>query len=284
MIIVFLIVYGLALGSFVNALVWRIREQQLASDKAHGKKKPKGVPTKDRSILKGRSMCPHCEHQLTASDLIPVLSWVWLRGKCRYCAKTISAQYPTVELATAALFVGSYVYWPLAIHGAQIAAFTLWLLLLVGFMALVVYDLRWFLLPNRIVYPLSFITGLMAAVEVAGAPHPGKALLDTVLAVIVGGGIFYALFQVSQGKWIGGGDVKLGWLLGLAVGAPGKSLLFIFLAALGGSFIALPLLTTGKLKRNTVIPFGPFLIAAAIVTKLFGTSILYWYQHTLLML
>ncbi|MDB5170699.1 MAG: hypothetical protein JWO35_393, partial [Candidatus Saccharibacteria bacterium] len=153
----------------------------------------------------------------------------------------------------------------------------------VGFMALIVYDLKWFLLPNRIVYPLSFIAGLLACVEAASAVHPGQAVLQTVLAVAVGGGIFYALFQVSQGKWIGGGDVKLGWLLGLVVGTPSRSLLFIFLAALGGSIISLPLLLTGRLKRSAVIPFGPFLIIAVIVVKLFGADILDWYQTSLLM-
>ncbi len=110
----------------------------------------------------------------------------------------------------------------------------------------------------------------------------GRALLETVLAVAVGGGIFYVLFQVSSGKWIGGGDVKLGWLLGLTVATPARSMLFIFIAALLGSLASLPLLATKRLQRNSTIPFGPFLIIGAIIVQLFGHTILLWYQRTFL--
>ena len=233
--------------------------------------------------MHGRSMCPDCKHQLAAKDLVPVLSWVSLSGKCRYCSKPISAQYPIVELATSGLFVLSYLYWPTHIAGAQLAIFVLWLLLLVGFMALTVYDLMWFLLPNRIVYPLGVVAGILALVQIGSNPRPGHALVTTLLGVAVGGGIFYLLFQVSKGKWIGGGDVKLGWLLGLVVASPARSFLFLFLAALAGTFASVPLLLTGKIKRSAVIPFGPFLIAGAIITMLFGESILHWYQHTVLL-
>jgi prepilin signal peptidase PulO-like enzyme (type II secretory pathway) len=97
--------------------------------------------------------------------------------------------------------------------------------------------------------------------------------------VIIGGGIFYLLFQISAGRWIGGGDVKLGWLLGLITGTAARSVLFIFIAALFGSFISLPLLLSGRLKRTSTIPFGPFLILGAIVVQFFGADILNWYQH-----
>src|SRR4051812_13278636 len=100
MIIAVLIVFGLCLGSFVNALVWRVHEQEAAKK-----------PNKKLSVLNGRSMCPHCEHELAAKDLIPVLSWLSLGGKCRYCHKPISKQYPLVELLTALLVVGSYIWW-----------------------------------------------------------------------------------------------------------------------------------------------------------------------------
>ncbi len=81
-------------------------------------------------------MCPHCKHRLVAIDLVPVLSWLTLGGKCRYCHKSISVQYPLVELATALLFVASYIWWPVPVSGVQIAIFALWLVLLVGLLAL----------------------------------------------------------------------------------------------------------------------------------------------------
>ena len=278
MIIAILVVFGLCLGSFVNALVWRLHEQFKETDK----KKPNKAYLKDLSIAKGRSMCPDCHHTLSAKDLIPVFSWVSLRGKCRYCHKPVSAQYPLVELTTMGLFVLSYLYWPVAFSQAQVAIFVLWLLLLVGFMALIVYDLKWMLLPDRIVLPLGVIATVLAGITIGASPQAGRALLNTVGAVAVGGGIFYLLYQLSSGKWIGGGDVKLGWLLGLVVGTPAKALLFIFIAALAGSVITVPLLATGKMKRTSTIPFGPFLIIGAIATVLFGTNILNWYEHVLI--
>ena len=278
MIIAILVVFGLCLGSFVNALVWRLHEQSEETDK----KKPNKAYLKDLSIAKGRSMCPDCHHTLSAKDLIPVFSWVSLRGKCRYCHKPVSAQYPLVELTTMGLFVLSYLYWPVAFSQAQVAIFVLWLLLLVGFMALIVYDLKWMLLPDRIVLPLGVIATVLAGITIGASPQAGRALLNTVGAVAVGGGIFYLLYQLSSGKWIGGGDVKLGWLLGLVVGTPAKALLFIFIAALAGSVITVPLLATGKMKRTSTIPFGPFLIIGAIATVLFGTNILNWYEHVLI--
>lgn len=278
MIIVVLAVYGICLGSFVNALVWRI----YAQSKESNKRAPNAKQLKRLSISKGRSMCPDCKHALAAKDLLPVLSWVALRGKCRYCKRPISVQYPAVELLTAALFVVSFHFWPRPMHGLEIVDFVSWLLLIVGFMALIVYDLRWMLLPNRIVYPLGVIAGIEAAARVLGSTHPVAALLSVVAAVAIGGGVFYLLFQLSAGKWIGGGDVKLGWLLGLSIATPANSALLIFIAALAGCLVTLPLLAVRKLKRETVIPFGPFLIVGAIIAQLFGSTILNWYQHALL--
>lgn len=278
MIIAVLLVVGLCMGSFVNALVWRLHEQE--SQKR--KKKQDKKYLQELSVLKGRSMCPSCKHGLGVKDLIPVLSWLSLGGKCRYCKKPISAQYPVVELATAALFVGSYIWRPMPFTTAQTLLFVLWLPLLVGFMALIVYDFRWMLLPNRIVYPLAYIAGAFAVISVASAEKPGMALINTTLAVIIGGGLFYALYQVSNGKWIGGGDVRLGWILGLIAGTPARSALFIFIAALLGTVISLPLMASHKMKRNSIIPFGPFLIIGLIIVQLFGHSILFWYQRTFL--
>jgi prepilin signal peptidase PulO-like enzyme (type II secretory pathway) len=278
MIIAILIVLGLCFGSFTNALVWRIHEQE----EQGSKKKPNKAYLDKLSIRKGRSMCPHCKHELKAVDLLPVVSWMALRGKCRYCGKPISWQYPLVELSTAILYVASYIWWPIELQGMQVVLFVLWLVLLVGFMALIVYDLRWLLLPNRLVYPLAVVAGLFAIGTVIYAPDHLAALLNVVLAVAIGGGIFYVLFQVSDGKWIGGGDVKLGWLLGLVAATSAHSVLFIFLAAVLGSLVSLPLIATNRVKKNATIPFGPFLIIGLIITQLFGAAIIHWYRRTFL--
>jgi prepilin signal peptidase PulO-like enzyme (type II secretory pathway) len=272
MIIMVLVVFGLCLGSFINALIWRIHKQQ--------KIRAKKQKTK-YSISKGRSMCVNCEHMLAASDLVPVFSWLMLGGRCRYCKKPISWQYPLVELSTAALFILSYIYWPDPLESFQIILFGLWLACLTGLVALVIYDLRWMLLPNRIIFPLYAVAAVIVLVQVLDASSL-QPLVQAVYGILIGGGIFYLLFQLSEGRWIGGGDVKLGFFLGALVGGPTHAALLLFIASLMGSVISLPLLATKKASKSTRIPFGPFLIISTIIVQLFGTTIIDWYQNLFL--
>jgi leader peptidase (prepilin peptidase)/N-methyltransferase len=270
MIIAVLVVLGLCFGSFVNALVWRIHKQSTTkNNKARGK----------YSISKGRSMCVHCGHQLSSIDLLPVVGWLMLRGKCRYCQRPISWQYPAVELAVAVLFVNSYIFWSQELRGFEIASFGLWLVSLIGMVALIVYDIRWMLLPNRIIFPLY---GVAAAFVLSRAlsNQDMQPIIEGIIGVLIGGGLFYVLFQISRGTWIGGGDVKLGFLVGALVGGPENSLLLLFLASLLGTLIALPLMAAKIATRKTRIPFGPFLIAAVIIVQLFGTDLTDWYLST----
>lgn len=279
MIYIVLAVLGLALGSFVNALVWRLYEQGRAHrSKGKGKKPIQSSLPLNLSIMRGRSMCVHCHHQLAWMDLMPVVSWIWLRGKCRYCHKSISWQYPLIEVLTAALCIFSYIYWPYGFEAAGIIRFATWLVMVTGFMALIIYDLRWMLLPNRIVYPLLAVAGLQALVLVVVSGQGALNVVgEAVWGIVCGGGVFYILFQASRGKWIGGGDVKLGFLLGLLVGGPVKSLLLLFVASSLGTLLVIPLLFFGRLSRKSRIPFGPLLIVAAIVVYLFGGQIIDWY-------
>lgn len=274
MVAVCIFLFGLALGSFVNALVWRVHEQATSSVKR---------ASKDLSITTGRSMCPRCKHQLHIQDLIPVLSWLWLKGKCRYCCKSIGWQYPLVELITAGLFVLSYLVWP---HGLDLLGslqLGVWLLCVTIFMALVVYDLRWMILPDRIVLPLTVLAALQVGLLTA-QQRSLTVVAGSLLGVLCLAGLFYLLFQISGGKWIGGGDVKLGVSLGLLVGGPAKALAVLFLAACLGTICTLPLLVLGKKKASQQLPFGPFLIAATIIIYLFGTGLVAWYKKQFLLL
>ncbi len=277
MIIVILFTLGICLGSFTNAMVWRIHEQ--------AKPKKKRVAKDDElSIVKGRSMCPHCQHTLGWQDLIPVLSWLSLGGKCRYCRKPIGWQYPSVELITAAAVVFSYIYWPVALHGAQLLLFGLWTGMLVGFMALVIYDIRWMLLPDRIVFPMQGLAIIFALTTLLLEPrylHNGIAL---IAALVCSAGLFYVLHVVSDGRWIGGGDVKLGVVIGLVLADPVKVLLMLFIASLIGTALAIPMFVRGKAKRDTKLPFGPLLIVATFIVYLFGASIITWYQRQFLII
>lgn len=275
MILLILILLGLCFGSFVNALVWRVHTQAKASTSKRQRK--------ELSIIHGRSMCVHCKHELTVLDLIPVFSWLWLRGKCRYCKKAISWQYPVVEVATAAVFVVSYLFWPSDLQSAGAwLLFITWLASSVGLTALLVYDLRWMLLPSKILYPAFFVAlaGRLGYI-VFFAQGKAHSFWLLVFSLVISSGIFWLMFQVSKGGWIGYGDVRLGLITGTLLADPAKSAAMIFIASLLGSIVALPGLITGKKNLSSKLPYGPFLIVATSIMVLFGTSILDWYKSLL---
>lgn len=261
---------GLCFGSFTNAVVWRIHEQDTKKTK-----------DKKLSILTGRSMCTSCKHELHVHDLIPVFSWLSLGGRCRYCKKNISWQYPVVELLTSLIFIGSYAFWPISFDSIGIFQFCLWLVFVIGFMVLAVYDLKWMILPNRVVYPMIMLGG----VYVLGSCLILKSTLplsQAFFGVLIASGLFYILFQISRGKWIGGGDVKLGIAIGLIIGGAAQALLVLFIGSLLGSLVSIPILISGG-GRKKKIPFGPFLILATIIVYIFGATITDWYLNTFLL-
>jgi len=287
LIIVGLFLLGLSLGSFVNALVWRVHQQGKAlSVKRKGKEisspKPLTLNPSRYSILDGRSQCVHCGHQLSIGDLVPVFSWILLRSKCRYCNKPISIQYPLVELLAATVFVTSYIFWPASFSNGQWLLFVTWLTCSVGLLALAVYDLKWMFLPNRILYPTFFI----ALVGQLGyilffANNKAHSSWLLALSLLVASGLFLVIYLASRGKWIGFGDVRLGLVTGALLATPAKSLMMIFLASVLGTLFVLPALASGRRKMASKLPFGPFLIASTGLVILFGQSLLDWYQRLL---
>ena len=260
MAIFILFIFGLILGSFVNALVWRTYV--------------------GKNVARGRSQCPTCGHQLAAKDLIPLLSWLMLRGRCRYCQAKISLQYPLVELVAAIIFTLSYVFWPGGVSGNGWLLFITWLLSATGLLALAVSDIRWMLLPNKILYPTFLIAAAGRLAYIigfeAGKPH---ALKQWLLAVIVSSGFFWLLFMVSSGRWIGYGDVRLGLITGTLLADPQKSALMIVLSSFVGTVFVVPLLALKHKSWGSKIPYGPFLMLAAAITLLFGTNIINWYKN-----
>jgi len=271
---IIIFVLGLAWGSFVNAFVWRLHEQE-SSKKLSKKQK------KDLSIVHGRSMCSICHHPLAWYDLLPVLSWVLLRGKCRYCHKPI-ADPPLVEALLPVLFVVSYISWPYGFDTAGWTLFVLWLVFLVGFMALAVYDLRWMELPNKIIYPLIGLVVVQVFVKGWATGEMVQAISGAFLGFLLIGGLFYVLYQVSKGRWIGGGDVKLAFVLGPLVGGGIEAVLVIFFASVIGTIVSVPFMAKKSLRMTSRIPFGPFLLLATFIVYLYGDDILHWYTNGLL--
>lgn len=279
MVYLWLIVLGLCLGSFVNALVWRLHEQEELLEK-----KPKGIGKQLRklSITRGRSMCTHCGHELAPVDLVPVFSWLWLRGKCRYCHKPIN-DTPFTEIMLPLFLVLSYSAWPYTPNGwtiVEIGIFSVWAIILTCFLALAVYDAKWYLLPDRIVLPVTILS-LALVILLAYSTKDWMILRDAVLAGTALFGLFYAMFTISNERWIGGGDVKLALSLGLLAGSPLAAALLVFIASVLGTLMALPGIIRGSRNAKSMLPFGPFLMTAAVIVFLWGDSILSWYLGAL---
>ena len=250
MIASLLFLYGLVIGSFLNAYVWRRQ--------------------KKRDWVRERSECTHCHHVLAAKDLIPVVSWLLLRGKCRYCHNKIDDS-PLTEFGLGLAFAASYIWWPYALTGlVGWGMFALWLVILALFVVMCVYDFRWFLLPDIYTYALLPLAGAFALLRAVQSAE------YSVIGAAAGGalffGFFYILYQVSRGKWIGGGDVKIAFSLGLLAGSPGGMFLALFASSLLGTLFALPVIARKKQLHDIRIPYGPFLIAAAVIMVLFYGS------------
>lgn len=265
--IIFLAVLGAVMGSFIDAITWRLHTK--------------------RNFVSDRSECEHCHHKLGPLDLIPVVSWIMLGGKCRYCRAPISRIIPFTEVGMALLFVGSYVYWPLGLETWQgMTLLVLWLIYLVILGILFVYDLRWQLLPDVLTYPL-IIIGLVDGGIRVWLQNPGATIADYATYVVLGvaamAGVYALLYMVSRGKWVGFGDVKLAIFIGAVLGWE-KTLTVLMLANVIGLVAVAPGLFSKKLTPKSHVPFGPFMIVAFVLVGLFGDALINWYMHTFVLL
>jgi len=241
--------FGLVLGSFLNVCIVRLPAEQ--------------------SVVAPRSRCPKCGKPVEWRDNIPVLSWLLLGGKCRGCREPISALYPVVELAVGLLW--AVLVWR---NGLTLEALRggLFGTLLLG---IALTDAREYIIPNEFTWG-----GLVIALVLSAAGG-----LHALLLALLGGAVGFAVLWLVGvgGKWLfkeeamGGGDIKMMAMVGAFLGWQGV-LLTIFLGALAGTAIFLPLALAGRKK---LVPFGVFLALGAAVTYLVGPSILQWYRRYL---
>jgi leader peptidase (prepilin peptidase)/N-methyltransferase len=285
--VIILTVFGLMLGSFAGATVWRIRAYQLSDDKSAGeeydkKEYVKLLPLTKSSVRTDRSRCLHCEHPLAWYDLLPLVSWIGLRGKCRYCRAKIGWFEPLMEIGLALFFVVSYLAWPVPLDSVMDAfSFILWLIAGILLIILFAYDLKWFLLPDVIVFPLIAVGVIMTGAKVATASNVTGLLIDVAVSVTILSGLYYVLHKVSKGQWIGFGDVKLGLGLGLLLADWHLAFIALFAANLLGCLIVIPGMLAGKLTRTSRVPFGPLLIAGAVIAMLYGPTLVMAYFSAL---
>lgn len=232
-------ILGVSIGSFLNVIIDRVPREE--------------------TFIYGRSHCDFCKHPLMWYDLVPLLSFALLQGKCRYCKRFIGIKYPIVELSTGILFV--IASFPVLTNWSFLIILqTLFTLLVFSSCVVIFYTDLWSgIIPDVILFPITAITFFYLFI------HPQDIIMHLLSAL--GGCVFFlALFLITRGRGMGFGDVKLAFFLGLLLGWPGV-FLAIYIAFLTGAVAALILIVWGK-KRffGGIIPFGPFLIIGTLVS------------------
>jgi leader peptidase (prepilin peptidase)/N-methyltransferase len=252
-----IVLYGLlgaVIGSFLNVCIDRLPARQ--------------------SLVRPPSHCPTCQRRLTILELVPVISYLVLRGRCRTCHASIPWRVPLVEALTAALFAwlwgGLGTGWPLIV-----ASFYTSLLVVIFFI-----DLEHRLVLNRVTYPAMGLALVLAAIRsLPGDPLAFGPLVPDIVSALLGGALGFAIIfapaWITKGG-IGGGDVKMGALMGLFLGFPAV-LAGLFLGFVGGGLGAVLLLLTRVRGRKDAVPYAPFLAAGAWIALLYGNQIVAWY-------
>ncbi len=260
----FTFLFGLIVGSFLNSIVYRLEIGE--------------------SFLFKRSYCPHCKHRLAWQDLIPVLSFFFLKGKCRYCQSKISFQYPLVETATGLMFLLIFIFFFPPISEAAFFSpgelifsflnlFFYWAI--TSFLIVIfVYDLKHYIIPDKMIYP-AIVLALLFNSQFLFFNEVSKFNLS-ILSGLGAAAFFLLIVLLSKGKWMGMGDVKLAFLMGLLLSFP-NILIALFLSFFFGAIIGVGLILADKKTLKSEVPFGPFLIVGTFTAMFWGEKIVSWY-------
>ena len=249
---IFILLFGLAIGSFLNVCIYRI-------------------PRADVSIHSPRrSFCPTCSEPISLYDNIPVLSYLLLRGKCRYCRSTISALYPLIELATAGIFLFLYYRFGLTLE------FLLALVFISVLLPISVIDAQHYIIPNTLIMT-GLILGFGIVCTIASQRADIWYLLIRLMGAVTGGMALWLVAVIGSAilrkTAMGGGDIKLMALIGLFLGAWPELVMVIAFSALSGAIIGTTLIVSGIKSRESPIPYGPFLAGAAVIVLLWGDNL-----------
>jgi leader peptidase (prepilin peptidase) / N-methyltransferase len=243
---VFAAAVGAAIGSFLNVVIYRL---------------PRG-----ESLVHPASRCPGCEHAIRPYDNVPVLAWLWLRGRCRDCAIKISARYPGVEALTAALAVA------VVLTQSPARQVALGLVLVVVLVPVTLIDFDHQIIPNKITLPAA-----LSALVIGAITDP--SYLPTQLISGIAGAGFLLVFVLAYPRGMGMGDVKLAGVLGLFLGV--SVAVAIMAGVLLGTIVGAGVMARVGVAqgRKTKLPFGPFLAAGGVIALFAGHAILHWYLH-----
>ena len=239
MLYLLLFILGASLGSFLNVIVYRL---------------PLAMP-----IARGRSLCPHCSLRLKWFDLVPLLSFILLAGHCRNCKAKIAWSYFLVELTSGFL---ALLLW--LVFAPNLWLFIFWLSVAYFLLALLLFDLKYLILPDKI---LVWLISTAVAIDLLYRLFENKSIIDYgtgLVGAAVISGFFLTIWLVSRGRWIGFGDVKLGLAIGLIFGLLHGAFI-VYLSAILGGVLAVILLVTGKANMKTKLPLGSFIALSGIL-------------------
>lgn len=262
---------GASIGSFISVVIYRLHH-------------------KEKGIFFSRSFCPACKKKIRWHHLIPIFSWIFLRGKCAYCGQKISVHYLALELSTGLLFLSIFLNFNFLISIPSIIDpslinysidWNIFAKLIYNFIimslliAIFFYDLLYQEIPDHFSIPAVIIA--IAGGLIFGTPQ--------IIAMIIGGAgilsFFLLQFIISRGKWIGGGDLRLGLFTGIFLGWE-LGLVAIIVAYFLGAIFSILLMIRGRADRKTAIAFGPFIVMGIIVSMFYGEIILDWYLNSML--
>lgn len=247
-------VFGLIIGSFLNVVILRFEDL--------------------KSIFTTRSHCPHCKKEISWYDLIPFFSYIALAGKCRACKAGISMQYPLVEVGTGLIFAALFCKFGLSIQfGFLLAIISI---LIVVF----TYDILHYLVADILVWIAIGLWVLYLAISYLLSPN--LSFLSSIYGGLLWGGFLALMVVLSREKWMGAGDIKLGFLLGAMVAWPNVLVALFFTFSLGGIF-GIILIALKRKGMKDMVPFAPFMILGMLITLFFGQVILDWYMGGLWM-
>lgn len=237
---------GLFLGSFFGVLVDRL--------------------PRNESVIKGRSYCGHCKKELSPLDLIPVISFLFLRGKCRYCKTKLSFYYPAIELATGALLSLVFYFSP----AGGVIQLTYYLFITSVFIIIFFTDLKYGIIPDKVTFPAIIISLVFLLLQ---RNLLINHLISGILSFLFFVAISYIFFVLTKKESMGGGDIKLAFFLGLFLGFP-NIIVCLYIAFLTGAIVAIILVLWRKKSfRQGTIPFGSFMVSGALISLLFGQAI-----------
>lgn len=252
-----MVMLGASIGSFLSVVIPRLKYRE-------------------KGIVTGRSKCQHCKNTLSAKELIPLVSYIFLQGKCRYCKAKIGLWYPMIELFTAASFLLVFSKWNPLESNPEMSPLILWLtfLLFLIYATILIgtffYDLKYMEVPDALLVP-----GIILALTATILPTT-PVLIDALIGSLIPLGFFGLQIIISKGKWMGLGDLRIGVFMGLILGWE-SVIVALILSYLIGAIVSSYILLSQKGTLKTRIPFAPFLVIGTFISIFLGKNLIDWY-------